>query len=49
MQYYLINYGIKREISSRDHLPLGDSNWKGELIKVRQVPDPYLKPINLGL
>jgi len=49
MQYYLINYGIKREISSRDHLPLGDSNWKGELIKVRQAPDRYLKPINHGL
>jgi len=38
MQYYLINFGIRREIFSRDHLPLGDNNWQGELIKVRDRP-----------
>ncbi len=43
VQYYLINYGIRKEIFSRDHLPLGDNNWKGELIKVRQFPEPFLK------
>ena len=49
MQYYLINYGIRREIFSRDHLPLGDNNWTGELIKIRQNPKTFFQPQNQSL
>ena len=43
MQYYFINYGIRKEIYSRDHLPLGDNNWVGEIIKVRNSPVEFVK------
>ena len=49
MQYYLINYGIRKEIFSRDHLPLGDNNWTGELIKIRQNPKTFIQPQNQSL
>ena len=39
-QYYLMNMAIKREIAQRDHMPLRDNNWQGELIKVRELPLP---------
>lgn len=29
-----INYLHRRELSQRDHFPLGDPNWRGELLKV---------------
>tara|TARA_X000000368_G_C22986206_1_gene692271 strand:- start:2 stop:1402 length:1401 start_codon:yes stop_codon:yes gene_type:complete len=47
MQYYLINYGIRKEIYSRDHLPLGDENWDGEIIKVRKYPAEFIDKYNL--
>jgi radical SAM superfamily enzyme YgiQ (UPF0313 family) len=40
LAYYWINYQFQREVNLRDHYPLGDEGWTGELIKVRQSPLP---------
>lgn len=36
LAYYWINYLFRREVSLRDHYPLGDAAWHGEIIKVRE-------------
>jgi radical SAM superfamily enzyme YgiQ (UPF0313 family) len=38
LRFFGINWAIKKEISSRDHYPLGDKGDQGELIQVRRVP-----------
>ena len=47
LRYYEINWAIRNEIYKRDFYPLGDRNWRGELIKVREFPEPFQK-INKG-
>ncbi len=36
--YFWINYMIRKEVSERDHYPLGDEAWKKEIIKIREQP-----------
>ena len=36
--YYVINYWLRREVKERDHYPLGDEAWSGQIIKVREKP-----------
>jgi radical SAM superfamily enzyme YgiQ (UPF0313 family) len=36
--YFWINYLIRKEVTARDHYPLGDEAWAKPLIKVRQQP-----------
>jgi radical SAM superfamily enzyme YgiQ (UPF0313 family) len=38
-QYYGINAMFRGEVRQRDDYPLGDENWRGELIKVRENPE----------
>ena len=38
--FWSINYALHREVRERDGYPLGDENWQGELIKVRENPSP---------
>ncbi len=35
--FYGINYLFRREVRQRDYYPLGDSAWKGQLLKVRET------------
>jgi radical SAM superfamily enzyme YgiQ (UPF0313 family) len=36
--YYWTNFLLKQEVRLRNHLPLGDKAWGGEMIKVREMP-----------
>jgi hypothetical protein len=36
--YYWTNFLLKQEVRLRNHLPLGDKAWRGEMIKVREMP-----------
>ena len=38
--YYGINYLFRREVRQRDDYPLGDEAWQGEMIRVRERPQP---------
>jgi len=38
--YYWINVLFQQEVRLRNHLPLGDDAWRGEIIKVREIPLP---------
>ncbi len=38
--YYWCNYLLQSEVRLRNHFPLGDQSWKGEIIKVREKPLP---------
>jgi len=40
LNYYGINWSIRKEILSRKHYPLGDENWQGEIIQARQFAAP---------
>ncbi|MBN1306258.1 MAG: radical SAM protein [Anaerolineales bacterium] len=40
LQFYSINALFRGEVSQRDDYPLGDENWHGALLKVRQDPPP---------
>jgi radical SAM superfamily enzyme YgiQ (UPF0313 family) len=40
LSYYWINYLCRQEVSLRDHYPLGDEAWNGELVMVRDSPQP---------
>jgi radical SAM superfamily enzyme YgiQ (UPF0313 family) len=40
LAYYGINYLMRQEVGLREHYPLGDETWRGELIKVREAPVP---------
>jgi radical SAM superfamily enzyme YgiQ (UPF0313 family) len=40
LAYYWISYLFRQEVSLRDHYPLGDEAWRGQLIKVRESPLP---------
>lgn len=40
LAYYWINFQFQREVVLRNHYPLGDQSWTGELIKVRHAPLP---------
>jgi radical SAM superfamily enzyme YgiQ (UPF0313 family) len=42
--FYGINYLFRREVQQRDYYPLGDENWRDQIIKVREVgeqPPPF--------
>jgi radical SAM superfamily enzyme YgiQ (UPF0313 family) len=36
--YYWANYLFQQEVRLRNHFPLGDNAWRGEMIKVREMP-----------
>ncbi len=36
--YYWTNYLFQQEVRLRNHFPLGDNAWRGEMIKVREMP-----------
>jgi radical SAM superfamily enzyme YgiQ (UPF0313 family) len=36
--YYWTNYLFQQEVRLRNHFPLGDNAWRGEIIKVREMP-----------
>jgi radical SAM superfamily enzyme YgiQ (UPF0313 family) len=40
MLYYWINYLLRREVTERQHYPLGDEAWQGEWLKARGNPEP---------
>lgn len=40
LAFYWINYLFRQEVGLREHYPLGDEAWRGELIKVRESPLP---------
>ena len=42
LQYYGINAMFRGEVRQRDDYPLGDENWRGALLKVRQNPPPVI-------
>jgi radical SAM superfamily enzyme YgiQ (UPF0313 family) len=42
LSYYWINSLCRQEVHLRDHYPLGDEAWCGELVKARQVAVPFL-------
>ncbi|MFY9825444.1 MAG: radical SAM protein [Thermoanaerobaculia bacterium] len=43
--YYGINYLFRREVRQRDDYPLGDEAWRGEMIRVRERPQPLLQEV----
>ena len=36
--YYWTNFLFQKEVRLRNHFPLGDNAWRGEMIKVREMP-----------
>jgi radical SAM superfamily enzyme YgiQ (UPF0313 family) len=38
--FYWTNYLLRQEVRLRNHFPLGDEGWHGEMIKVREKPLP---------
>jgi radical SAM superfamily enzyme YgiQ (UPF0313 family) len=44
LAYYWINAMFRSEVSPRVGYPLGDEAWQGELLPVRQQPEPF-KPV----
>jgi radical SAM superfamily enzyme YgiQ (UPF0313 family) len=38
--FYWTNLLFQQEVSLRNHFPLGDKAWRGEMIKVREIPLP---------
>jgi radical SAM superfamily enzyme YgiQ (UPF0313 family) len=45
--YFFINFLLRNDVGVRNGLPLGDSNWQGELIKVNA--ESNLEQLQLGL
>jgi hypothetical protein len=45
--FYGINYLFRREVRQRDYYPLGDEEFKGSLLKVRERGEalPQMNPI----
>jgi radical SAM superfamily enzyme YgiQ (UPF0313 family) len=41
LQFFGINWAIKKEILTRDHYPLGDEGDRMELIQARKTPSPF--------
>jgi radical SAM superfamily enzyme YgiQ (UPF0313 family) len=48
LAFYWINYLFRQEVRLREHYPLGDKAWKGELIKVRESPILVPTPVRVA-